>query len=114
MLTSLLKSPIRVTLSSGDKFYSRSAESPTQELTSVNVNAYVDAYTNRKFKSFDEYHNIMNGIWCTTLERNDYRQSTCTCPTFFKSYIFKHIIGIAAMEKLIKIPSQAKSNRSET
>ena len=40
---------------------------------------------------------------------NHYIQSTCTCFSYLKQNKCKHIVVLAAFEKLIKIPSTAKS-----
>lgn len=61
-----------------------------------------------QFKKFDDFHNILNSIWCTTLNRKDFRRSTFTCPEYFGSYICKHIIGVATIDKIISIPTEAK------
>ena len=57
------------------------------------------------FTSFDEYHSIVNSIWKTSLDREDFRKSRCTCPFYFERFLCKHIIGIAAVSKLYSIPN---------
>jgi len=104
-----LKKPTRITIQAENLFYSRAGHSTIQSLSAADVKAYKVAVEKLQFKNFDEYDNLINGIWCTTLSRDNFRNSTCTCPSYFKDYICKHIIGCAALEKLIKIPSVAKS-----
>ena len=53
-------------------------------------------------------NSIINGIRCTVLNREDVLQSTCICFSYLKQNKCKQIIGLAALEKLIKISSPAK------
>ena len=103
-----MKNPSRSTIASGNIFYSR-AEDAEGKITNKDIKEYRTAFEKRRFNNFDEYYNICFSTWSTTLNREDFRKSTCTCPSFFKHYICKHIIGVAAMEKLVVIPCQAKS-----
>ena len=104
-----LKSSTRVTIQSDNIYFSRAGKWPVASLTAADVKAYKTAVAKLHFNSFDDYFKILNGVWCTTLNRLDFRLSTCTCPAFFLKYLCKHIVGIAALEKLIKIPCEAKS-----
>ena len=105
-----LKNPSRSTIQSENTFFSRAEGAESfGPLTNKDIKVYKAAYEKKQFKTFDEFYNICFSIWCTKLNRDDFRKSTCTCPSYFKHYICKHIIGIAAIEKLIKIPCQAKS-----
>ncbi len=104
-----LKNPTRVTIQNQNIYYSRSKSVTEQTLTSADVKSYKTAITNCTFTSFDDYVYTLRGIWCTTLNNENYLKSTCTCPSFFNHYICKHIIGVAAMAKIIKIPSTAKT-----
>lgn len=51
----------------------------------------------------------MNGIWHTRLNCSDFKLSTCTCPSYFRDYICKHILGVAAITKINPIPNEAKA-----
>ena len=82
---------------------------PDASLTSTIVKSYKIAVANVQFSSFDEYFKIVNGIWCTKLNRDAFHLPTCKRPTFFFKYLCKHIVGCAALEKLLKIPAVAKS-----
>lgn len=91
---------------------SASQDDETQEqpqpLTKEHVNAYLSSVSIQSFSSFADYSNLVGKIWRTTLNRADFRKSTCSCPEFFKSYFCKHVIGVAAMENLVVIPNEAK------
>ena len=104
-----VKDPSRFTILSSDKFYSRASASPINELSNADVKQYKTSVEKLSFKSFEQYHNIVNGIWVTTLNREEFRKSSCTCPSYLTNFLCKHIIGIAALQKIVKIPSQAKS-----
>ena len=41
-------------------------------------------------------------------EKN-WKNAKCSCPAYFKNYICKHIIGLAARLKFIVIPNEAKT-----
>jgi uncharacterized Zn finger protein len=68
--------------------------------------------TECKWKSFEEFRNCAFGYWKITLpsDANDtnWKQSTCTCPVYFKQYMCKHIIAICLSRKLTKAPHEAK------
>lgn len=51
---------------------------------------------------------LVGHIWHSTLNETNFQKSTCTCPEYFKSYVCKHIVGIAAIKKLAIIPPEAK------
>ena len=44
-----------------------------------------------------------------TLNREEFCNSTCTCPYYFDTYICQHTIAIASLEDLNKILSQCKA-----
>ena len=60
-------------------------------------------------RCWQKYQKILTGIWLTTINRDNFLLSSCTCPCYLNTYICKHIIGVAAIEKLIKIPNNTKS-----
>jgi uncharacterized Zn finger protein len=51
----------------------------------------------------------VNGIWHTRLNRTNIKLSTCTCPSYFRDYICKHILGVAAITKINPIPNETKA-----
>lgn len=55
----------------------------------------------------------MFGIWKTTFENpitvDNWLDAKCTCKSFLKNNLCKHNIGLAAHEKIIKIPDVAKN-----
>ena len=53
----------------------------------------------------------ISSILCVCIPNNaeEWRKTTCTCPSFFKNYICKHIIGISIRLKYCKVPPEAKN-----
>ena len=91
-------------------YYSRSMRSPSnEELTIAEIKAFKNSVETLKFNSFDAYFNMVEGIRVTCLNKDDFLESTCTCSWYFKEYCCKHIIGVAVLEKVAKIPNEAKT-----
>lgn len=68
----------------------------------------VEKIRNYKFKTLDEYTNTRHGsFWILKLNKLDWMDSLCDCPTFRKKYMCKHVIGIALREKCCKLPRKA-------
>jgi hypothetical protein len=68
-------------------------------------------YNTCRFNSFDTYKSVYFSIWCVCLPNNaeEWRKGTCTCPSFLKNYICKHIIGMSIRLKYCKPPQEAKN-----
>ena len=71
----------------------------------------VKRYENCKFNLFDTYKSVYFNIWCVCLSDNpeQWRTATCTCPSFLKNYICKHVIGMSIRLKYCKPPPEAKN-----
>jgi len=63
---------------------------------------------NRSWKKFDSYVKSKSKIWIIEFILDNWTTSTCSCPVYQKQYMCKHLIGIAAIKKLIEIPDKAK------
>ena len=74
-------------------------------------NIEIRRYKSCKFHSFDTYKSAYFGIWCVCIPNNaeEWRKATCTCQSFFKNYICKHIIGISIRLKYCKASPEAKN-----
>lgn len=68
-------------------------------------------YENYRFNLFDTYKSVYFKIWCLCLSNNpeEWRTVTCTCPSFLKNYICKHVIGMSIRLKYCKPPPEAKN-----
>lgn len=67
---------------------------------------YYKCLLTRHWKSFDEFINFgFQQFWVVTLSVTDWKTlSNCTCPSFFKQHMCKHILAIAAKEKIVEFP----------
>ncbi len=63
----------------------------------------------RNWKRFDTYVISRNSVWKVDLNTTEWKKSSCTCPSFFKTYICKHICGIAIIQNLFLLPPEAKN-----
>jgi hypothetical protein len=83
---------------------------PADEATTI-TEKEVKRYETRRFNLFDTYKSVYFKIWCVCLPNNaeEWRKATCTCPSFLKNYICKHIIGMAIKLKYCKPPPEAKN-----
>ena len=93
----------------GTYYYSKARHSSETELTSAEIKRYKQVIAKPSFVDFKEYTTLIGNIRCTRLDTSEFQNSTCSCPEYFKSYICKHIVGIAAMTKLYRISSEAKT-----
>jgi hypothetical protein len=73
-----LKNPERLTISNGDTYFSRASSASNKSLTNADVKNYTTSVNLLSFKSFDDYVDIVHGIWKTCIDREDFRKSTCT------------------------------------
>ena len=70
------------------------------EITSIDVvRKYEDMMNKQNWITFEAFRNCAFGIWCVTmpnpLTEFNWKKGSCTCPTYYKKYICKHLIGIA-------------------
>ena len=74
------------------------------------TNTEIEKYKTQKWTSFDQFKDLQFGIWKATLSDNasEWQQGICNCPSFFKEYICKHIVGMAIRLKFCRPPSAAK------
>lgn len=61
--------------------------------------------------SFDDFKIRYNNKWFVTLypPETKWAEALCSCPTFQKKYICKHVLGIAVRMSEFIIPNDAKS-----
>jgi len=71
----------------------------------------VNRYESGRFNTFDTYRSVQFGMWRVSLpnEPEEWRKGICTCPSFLKNYICKHVIGMAIRLKYCKPPPEAKN-----
>ena len=81
-----------------NKYYFKSGNS-VEVITLEVIRKYDELMENCKWNNWAEFKNCAFGIWCVTMPDQltdlNWKKGTCTCPTFYKKYLCKHIIGIA-------------------
>lgn len=82
---------------------------PASDTISV-TDKMIERYYKRNFKSFDTFKDAQTSIWVVEMpmDSNKWKEATCTCPVNLKTFICKHVVGIACRLKFCKIPPNAK------
>lgn len=83
---------------------------PSQRCNDVNANEiYYKSLVRRQWKSFDEFLTYgFQMFYIVQLSKESWKtESSCTCVSFFKENICKHIIAIGMREKIIQCPQSA-------
>ncbi|RNA26617.1 hypothetical protein BpHYR1_005017 [Brachionus plicatilis] len=61
-----------------------------------------------EWNSFQHFVDTFQELRIIRLNEDNWRLSTCTCPSWFKHYMCKHIIGIAFRDRLFtEFPKEA-------
>ena len=83
---------------------------PADQETTI-TDKEVKRYENCRFNLFDTYKSVYFKIWrvCLSNDSEEWKKGTCTCPSFLKNYICKHIIGMSIRLKYCKPPPEAKN-----
>lgn len=61
--------------------------------------------------NFDDFVALMNSMWVLLFNHEDFHQSKCTCPTWVRFAICKHVIGTAMSMRLLDCPPNKLSNK---
>ena len=71
----------------------------------------IKQYENCRFNSFDMYKSVYFNIWCVCLSNNPekWKEATCTCSSYMKNFVCKHMVGMSVSLKYCKPPSEAES-----
>ncbi|KAJ3641881.1 hypothetical protein Zmor_028351 [Zophobas morio] len=82
---------------------------PANEEVSVSQEDILNV-TEMRWNTFDQFKKRAFKIWIVTLPDNkeNWMNGRCTCPSFFKEYICKHIIGLSISLKYVGPPPSAK------
>lgn len=81
---------------------------PSQYCSSENATEkHYKELVKTKWNTFDEFMSYgYQKFWLTQFSTADWKtNSTCTCPSFFKEHICKHIIAVGLREKIVKCPN---------
>ena len=57
---------------------------------------------------FESYEYLQRCISVVEYEANDWKDSKCNCPYFFKTFLCRHVIFMAVLNTKVKIPLQYK------
>ena len=70
----------------------------------------INNITEMRWNTFEQFKKRAFSGWICRMPwiAECWSQGKCTCPSFLKKYMCKHIIGIAIRSKYVKPPSQAK------
>lgn len=68
-------------------------------VTEVNLN---------QCKSLDDFKKYAFAFYTVEMSLSDWRKGTCTCPSFHKIFICKHLVGMAMRYRLVEPPLIAK------
>jgi hypothetical protein len=70
----------------------------------------VDIVKNLRWNTFDQFKKRAFQVWILSFPKNksNWKNAKCNCPTFFKEFICKHVVGMALRLKLCKPPPAAK------
>lgn len=60
-----------------------------------------------KLRTFDSYRDAFRVVQIMRHPEN-YRASTCTCSTFLKEYLCRHVLGVAIRMKILDVPTKIK------
>lgn len=60
-------------------------------------------------KSLDEFKKFAFAYYTVEMPSNNWRKGSCTCPSFYKMFICKHLVGMAMRYRLVEPPLAAKS-----
>jgi len=67
-----------------------------------------DFHKNRaKFDTLKQWRSRLDVV---QLNEENWKDSSCSCSTFQKEYLRKHLIGIAALKGLYQFPDNAKTD----
>ena len=63
-----------------------------------------------RWNTFDQYKRRAFNVWCVKMPKDTSKwyASKCNCPSFFKKYICKHVVGLAIRLKYTKPPPAAR------
>lgn len=64
------------------------------------------------WQSFDKFKENSFAYWKCYMNENNWKQSKCTCPEFYKQYMCKHIVGIALRLQYAIAPAEARVDNS--
>jgi hypothetical protein len=82
---------------------------PADDLIAV-TNEDVLNVTNSRWNTFEQFKSRAFKVWITQLpiDGNQWKNGRCTCPSYLKTYMCKHIVGLALRLRYVRAPPAAK------
>lgn len=82
------------------------ASGTDSKISKLNLNAN----KNRNWKTFDSFSKIILSIWVITIfnEKVYFTTSTCTCPSYLKDYVRKHVLGMGLRLQKVELPDNVR------
>ena len=68
-------------------YYIPSSTNPCKTLKDSDVSRYLRLNLNCSWKYFDTYRTGQSLLWKVVFNSDDWTQSECKCPVFFKTYV---------------------------
>ena len=64
-----------------------------------------------KWNTFQQFKEKAFSVWFVTLpkEKSQWMKGICNCPSFFKKYMCKHVVGLAIRSRFCTPPVAAKN-----
>ena len=77
------------------------------KITYTAINLYKKYVDDFKFKTFDDYVNIVSTVCRVVVNHENWKLSTCICYDYQKQYMCKHVLGLVIRARLVTPPSHA-------
>lgn len=87
---------------------------PSSETLTMNnllTQAQVENYDGMIAENFDNFIALMNSIWVLRFNSEDWYLSTCTCPSWVRYGLCKHVIGTAVAMGQLQCPPNKFSKK---
>ncbi len=93
----------------GNNFYA-CASSSGQEITDAKILKYINDKELCSWTSFREFKECCLGIWELKTDPfdPDWTKLKCSCPSYLKKYLCKHVLGLAMKLRLVDTPEHAR------
>ena len=93
----------------GDETFYFIATGDRKKVVEAEINKFLAQKQRLNWRTFDTFKKYQSAIWLVIFSGDDWKNGSCTCPVFLKSYICKHLLGIAIFKKLLIVPDIAKA-----
>jgi hypothetical protein len=74
----------------------------TKIIDKATCKSFIQTISKCEWESFHDFEQSFQQLRVVQLNEDNWKLSTCTCPSWFKHYMCKHIIGISYRQKLFE------------